>query len=373
MSSELACLLRDVKALVEVESPSHDLAAVARSAEVVARIGAAHLGVEAEVIERDGWTHLRWRFGPADRHGILLLGHHDTVWPLGSLAERPFSIEGDVIRGPGCFDMLAGIAQMFHVSRALGPDAAHTLVITGDEEIGSASSRALIEEEAVAHAATLVFEPSAGAGELKVARKGVARYAVRIGGRAAHAGLEPERGVNATLELAAQAQWLAALSRPDLGTSVTPTSARSGTTSNTVPAEARLSVDIRASSLAELERVGAAVSTRRPVLPGAELTFVGGLDRPPLEESMSHDLYQLARDCTSEAGIADLAGSSVGGASDGNLTAAAGCPTLDGLGAVGGGAHADDEHAFVSQMAPRTALATMIARRVLEDGDRWSR
>ena len=369
-ASELACMLRDLEALVEVESPSDDKAAVARSASTVARVGEAHLGVAPELIDHDSWTHVRWRLGPDRKPGVLLLGHHDTVWPFGSLASRPFSVEGDVARGPGCFDMLAGLAQMFHVSRALGAGVPHTLLVTGDEELGSPSSRALIEAEAVRHLATLVFEPSAEGGHLKLGRKGVARYHVHIRGRAAHAGLEPERGVNATLELAAHAQWLASLSRAEIGTSVTPTTARSGTSSNTVPATAHLSVDVRARTLAELARVDQAVSARRPVLPGAEVTFVGGLDRPPLEESMSGGLFQLAREAATAVGMGELEGSSVGGASDGNLTAAAGCPTLDGLGAVGGGAHADDEHVDVSQMVPRTALATEIARRVLDDVDR---
>src|SRR3569833_2200742 len=182
-------LLADARALIECESPSTDLAAVARSAEGVARVGAARRGVAPERIVLDGRTHLRWRLGTGPSR-VLLLGHHDTVWPLGALADHPCTVEEGILRGPGCFDMKAGLVMAFHA--AAGLDGV-TLLVTGDEELGSPSSRGLIEQEARAATAALVLEASAD-GALKTERKGVSLYEVRVAGRAAHAGLEPERG-----------------------------------------------------------------------------------------------------------------------------------------------------------------------------------
>ncbi len=174
-----------------------------RSADVVARVGARRLGVEPERIVIDGRTHLRWRLG-AGPSRVLVLGHHDTVWPIGSLATRPCTVDGGVLRGPGCFDMKAGLAMAFHALAGLDDRDGVTLLVTGDEELGSPSSRALIEDEARAAQAALVLEASADGGALKTERKGVSLYDVRVIGRAAHAGLEPEHGVNATVELAHQ-------------------------------------------------------------------------------------------------------------------------------------------------------------------------
>jgi glutamate carboxypeptidase len=356
-------LLADVRAMVECESPSSDLAAVADSADVVARVGIARLGIPPERIVIEGRTHLRWRLG-AGPSRVLLLGHHDTVWPLGSLADRPCTVEdsgtGRVLRGPGCFDMKAGLAMAFHAAAGL---SGVTLLVTGDEELGSPSSRRLIEDEARTASATLVLEASADGGALKTERKGVSLYDVVVTGRAAHAGLEPERGVNATVELAHQVLAVAALGNPEAGTTVTPTASWAGTTSNTVPAAGTIAVDVRVRTLAEQDRVDRAMRSLRPVLPGAQLDILGGPNRPPLESAASAALYEQARAIAARLGI-DVPGSAaVGGASDGNFTAGVGTPTLDGLGAVGGGAHADDEHVLVDMLGPRTALL----RRLLEE------
>jgi glutamate carboxypeptidase len=356
----LADLLADIRALVECESPSSDLSAVARSADVVARVGAARLGVEPDRIVLDGRTHLRWRLG--DRPRVLMLGHHDTVWPLGSLATRPYSVEGGVLRGPGCFDMKAGLAMAFHA--AAGQDGV-TLLVTGDEELGSPSSRSLIEAEARLAEAALVLEASADGGALKTERKGVSLYDVRITGRAAHAGLEPERGINATLELAHQALAVNALGAPELGTSVTPTLARAGTTTNTVPAEGSFAVDVRARTTAEQDRVDAAMRALRPVLPGAAIEIAGGPNRPPLESSAV--LFERIRSVAARLGMPAPTAAAVGGASDGNFTAGVGTPTLDGLGAVGGGAHADDEHVLVEPLTARTELLRALVEDLLTD------
>jgi glutamate carboxypeptidase len=362
----LSELLDDLRELVECESPSADLAAVARSAEVVARVGASRLGVEPERIVLDGRTHLRWRLG-ADPTRVLLLGHHDTVWPLGSLADRPFAVEDGVARGPGCFDMKAGLVMAFHAVASLTDRDGITILVTGDEEIGSPSSRALIEQEAAGASAALVLEASADGGALKTERKGTSLYEVVIHGRAAHAGLEPEAGVNATLELAHQALAVTGFADPGRGTTVTPTTSRAGTTSNTVPAEGSFIVDVRVCSAAEQERVDEAMRALLPVLPGASLQVLGGPNRSPLEGSSSRALFARAAAVAVALGLPDLTSASVGGASDGNFTAGVGTPTLDGLGAVGGGAHADDEHVLLAELPGRTALVAALVADLLAD------
>jgi len=361
--TDLVEMLEDLRTLVECESPSDDLAAVARSADVVARVGTARLGVAPERIVLDGRTHLRWRLGSSPSR-VLLLGHHDTVWPLGSLHNRPFGVEGGVFRGPGCFDMKAGLAMAFHA--AAGLDGV-TILVTGDEELGSPSSRGLIEDEARLAEAALVLEASADGGALKTERKGVSLYDVRVVGRAAHAGLEPERGVNATLELAHQALLVSTLANPALGTSVTPTVARAGTTTNTVPAEGSFAVDVRVRTVAEQDRVHRAMRSRHPVLSDAIVDVTGGPNRPPLEAASSDALFERARALAVRLGLPELTAASVGGASDGNFTAGVGTPTLDGLGAVGGGAHAEHEHVLVDELPGRTALLRALVEELLAD------
>ncbi|CAN5407686.1 M20 family metallopeptidase [soil metagenome] len=355
----MPALLADLRELVECESPSTDLEAVARSADVVARIGATRLGVTAERIVLEGRTHLRWRLGSGPSR-LLLVGHHDTVWPIGTLARRPFDITDGVVRGPGCFDMLTGLVMAFHALASLECVDGVTLLVTGDEELGSPSSRGLIEDEARLASAALVLEASADGGAIKTGRKGVSLYDVRIHGHAAHAGLEPELGVNATLELAHQALAVAALGDPELGTTVTPTVAASGTTSNTVPAAASFAVDVRVWTVEEQDRVDAAMHALEPVLDGARVEVLGGPNRPPLEEAMSAGLWALTQSLAAALGLPELTAVTVGGASDGNLTAGVGTPTLYCLGAVGGGAHAEHEHVLVEPIAGRTALLAQL-------------
>lgn len=361
-------MLEHLERLVRCESPSEDLEAVARSADLVAEIGTELLGQAPARLVREGRTHLCWRLGTTPR--VLLLAHHDTVWPLGSLAEHPFEVRDGVLRGPGCFDMKAGLVMALHAVAGLQDRDGVTLLVTGDEEIGSPTSRSLIEAEAEGCRAVLVLEASADAGAVKTERKGVSLYEVVVTGRAAHAGLEPERGTNATVEAAHLVLAVDRLGDPVAGTTVTPTRLVAGTTSNTVPASARFQVDARFRTVAEQDRVDRAVRALRPSLPGAVVEVRGGPNRPPLEPSASSGLFALAREVATGLGLPPLGSAAVGGASDGNFTAGLGVATLDGLGAVGGGAHAADEHVLVAELAPRTGLLReLVAALLRDDGD----
>jgi glutamate carboxypeptidase len=359
-------LLADLEALVRCESPSADLAAVARSAEIVATIGTRRLGMAPEWLVLDGRPHLRWRFGSGAAR-VLLLGHHDTVWPAGSLATHPFGVDDGVLRGPGCFDMKAGLVIAFHAVAALADPSGVAILVTSDEELGSPSSRGLIEAEAAGCTAALVLEASADGGALKTERKGISLYQVTVRGRASHAGLEPERGVNASIEAAHQVLAVSRLGDPGSGTTVTPTVLESGTTTNTVPAAATFAVDVRVRDAEEQDRVHAAMLALQPVLAGAELEVAGGPNRPPLERSSAENLYRRAAEIAVRLGLEPLTEAAVGGASDGNFTAGIGTPTLDGLGAVGGGAHADNEHVLVAELPRRTALLTALITDLLAD------
>ena len=368
MDAPLPAILADIETLVRCESPSADLDAVARSADVVARVGTGRLGVPPERITIEGRSHLRWRFGAGPTR-VLLLGHHDTVWPLGSLQSHPYGVVDGVLRGPGCVDMKAGLALAFAAAAALPDRAGLTILVTGDEEVGSPSSRALIEAEARGCSAVLVLEAAAGHGALKTERKGVSMYSVQVTGRAAHAGLDPGAGVNAALELAHQLLVVAELGDPARGTTVTPTVTAAGTAANTVPAAGTFAVDVRVPDEGEQARVDAAMRALRPVLPGARITVTGGPNRPPLEAASSAALFDRAATLAGELGLPTLLRAAVGGGSDGNFTAGVGAPTLDGLGAVGGGAHADDEHVLVAELGPRAALVAALVSDVLRTPD----
>lgn len=354
-TSQLDGIIATIESLVTHESPSHDAAAVHSSAAGLAELGAALLGVQPERIVETGCTHLRWRLGDGVRR-VLLLGHHDTVWPIGAVQRIPFGVTDDVLRGPGCFDMKAGVAMMLHAVSALPNADGVTILITGDEEIGSLTSRGLIESESLSHDAVLVLEASADGGAVKSARKGVSQYSITAHGRASHAGLAPADGINATVEMAQQVLALVDLANDAEGTTVTPTVVAAGTTGNTVPAAASIEVDVRAWTAAEQLRVDEQLRGLTPVLDGAWLEVSGGVNRLPMEEEASRQLFGLAASLARGLGLSPLESLAVGGASDGNFTAALGVPTLDGLGAVGGGAHGEDEHVIVSELPGRTAL-----------------
>ena len=269
--------------------------------------------------------------------------------------------------GPGVFDMKAGVVQLLEAASRLDHRDGIWVLLTSDEEIGSPTAQPLIAEAITGAAAALVFEPSSD-GAVKTARKGVSHYTVRVTGRAAHAGLEPERGINAAIEAAHQVLAISALANPGAGTTVTPTVVSAGTAANVVLATASVAVDVRAATVPEQDRVEAALRGLGPALAGATLALEPGMRVPPLEAESSRGLFALAQRAAAEVGLPPLRGVQVGGGSDGNFTAAQGVPTLDGLGAVGGNAHAEGEWASVAALPERTALATELIRMILLPG-----
>lgn len=357
-------MLEQLELLVMCESPSAVPEAASECVELFAPLAEAAFGRPSERITVDGRTHLVLPSAGATK--VLIVGHLDTVWPLGTTARWPFSLDGDVVTGPGAFDMKAGLIQLLAALRALRCSTdGLALVVTTDEEIGSPTSRELIESMARAAEAALVFEPSA-AGALKVARKGVSLYQLEVVGRAAHAGLEPEKGANAAIGLAHAVLALEPLARTEVGTTVTPTVLSAGTTTNTVPARARADVDVRALTREEQDRVDREMRGLRAVIDGTTLTIGGGPNRPPLDQASSALVFAVAQRAAKDLGMEDLVGVVVGGGSDGNFTAGAGTPTLDGLGAVGGNAHAEGEWVSVSAMAERAALAARLIELLVE-------
>ena len=353
-------MLDCLEALVNRESPSGEPALLRPALDSVDALLERLVGSRGRFIEAGGAAHLLWESG-APR--VLLLCHLDTVWPRGTLERWPFRVEGDRATGPGVVDMKAGLVQALFALSALGAPDGVRLLVTTDEEVGSPSSRALIEASATGLEAALVLE-GAYEGALKVARKGTAQYTVRIAGRAAHAS-EPGRGANATLEMASQILEVAGLADPAAGTTVTPTLASAGTTANTVPAHAELRVDSRAATVAELERVRQAMLALRPHLEGTEVAVSGGVERLPMTREISSGLFARAERLAAALGLSPLRGALAPGGSDGQFTAALGIPTLDGLGAVGGNAHAEGEWVELERMPERAALLAALTRELL--------
>ncbi|MFF7690863.1 M20 family metallopeptidase [Streptomyces syringium] len=350
-------MLEDLRTLVEIESPSRDTEALAASAKAVAAVIENRLGGQATLVESEAGPHVHWSAGGDPK--VLILGHHDTVFPLGTLERRPFMVADGQATGPGVFDMLGGLVQAVHGLATLDDLSGVEILMTADEEVGSRSSRALIEERALACGAVLVVEGAADGGGLKTGRKGCGTFRVSIAGRASHAGLEPAAGVNALIEASHQVLDIAALGRPEVGTTVTPTVASAGTLDNVVPAEATVIVDVRVESADEKERIESAFAARAPHLDEARIAVQGAISRPPMPESASVELFAVARRL-----LPGLEGRAVGGGSDGNFTAALGVPTLDGLGAVGGGAHADHEFLVIDAMAERANLVAGLVHAV---------
>jgi glutamate carboxypeptidase len=362
---EMLSLLRR---MVEIESPSDDKAAVDSMgsflAEEFERLG----GKVTFYPENEAGNHLKAEFDGNAGKPVLLLGHFDTVWPMGTLDKMPFRMEAGRAFGPGVYDMKAGIAMMILALRALkasGHDGSRpvTILLDTDEEVGSTTGRPVVEATAKDCEAVLVLEPSQGPqGHLKTSRKGVGDITIRVRGRASHSGVDFEKGQSAIVELARQLLEIVKFTDPARGITVNPGVIQGGTRSNVVAAEAWAEVDLRvvhAADAAVLEQKFAAL---KPFNPECSIEISGGMNRPPMERTEGTvRLFELAREIG--AGIDWVPQeSSTGGGSDGNFTSALGIPTLDGLGALGEGAHASNESIVISELPQRTALLAGLVR-----------
>jgi glutamate carboxypeptidase len=350
----LDAMLADLDALVSCESPSRDIERLNSHAQLLSGLMERMLGSAPTLIDSPVGPHIHWRGGNDPK--VLILGHHDTVHPAGTLTRLPFAVRDGIATGPGVFDMKAGIVQAIYAVASLADSSHVEILLSADEEIGSHASRALIEERAIACGSVLVLEPSADGGALKIGRKGTGTINLAIEGRASHAGLEPEKGINSLVELATLIPQIIAIADESMGTTVTPTLASAGTADNVVPALTTCAVDVRVAVPSEKPRVEAAFAALRLQHPDARLVLSGQIGRPPMHESAAAGLFPIATAVATRIGISALDGVVVGGGSDGNFTAAVGVETLDGLGAVGGGAHGDTEHVVVATMPQRAAL-----------------
>lgn len=354
-------MVDSVGRLVTVESPTSDIASCVRAAEAAVDVCATWLPGEAKVFIHRERPVVGWG---TERPRILLLGHIDTVWPLGTIDRLPWTATDGRMTGPGVFDMKAGIVQAICglALAGIGPEDGVGLLLTSDEETGSHASRDLIASAASNAEAVLVFEPSLD-GRLKTERKGTSWYVLDFIGRASHAGLDPERGINALLEASRLAHATESWGDHAVGTTVTPTMMAAGTTANTVPAHASLTIDVRAWSAAEQQRIDALMRAWTPN--AGSMSISGGIDRPALESAMSAELFAIASDVAAALNMPALGQAAVGGASDGNLTASQGRRTLDGLGAIGDGAHADHEWASIDALRPRAELTAGVVTALL--------
>ncbi len=358
--SEQESLLNLCRSLVEIESPTTHKHAVDR---VGAAVGAHCEALGASVTQhtsQDTGDHWEASWGHGD-DGILMLTHLDTVHELGALERNPWRLEGSRAFGPGALDMKASIALALTVMRVLQEEASLpprpiTLLCTADEETGSESSRALIEERAAQHALVLCLEPGLPGGALKTFRKGIGVFSLNVTGRPAHAGVEPEQGINAVLEMANQILALERLADLEAGTTINVGVIKGGSRSNVVPEHCQAEVDIRVKTEAERRRIDASLSALATVLSGAELELSGGWNRPPLERNARMmQTFEQARSLAARIGL-DLKEGGTGGGSDANLVAPLGVPVLDGLGPIGAGAHTDEEYIELDSLAERAAL-----------------
>lgn len=364
LEPELAKMLATLRELVALESPTHSKELADRCCEfLAAEWEKRNTSVEILPQERRG-GHIRATHQPtgsSDKKQLLVLGHYDTVYGAGTLESMPFRVEGSKAYGPGIFDMKAGIVQALFALEALertGTPLARPIVFlwTSDEEVGSQTSREIIETEARRSEAVFVLEPSYGAkGALKTARKGVGEARLHVKGRASHAGLAPQQGVNAIHELAAQIVRMEKWNDYRRGVTISADVMSGGTQTNVIAERASATLDLRAWTLADMRALEKKLHALRPVHKGAKLELVGGFDRPPMERKKNATLFAKAQGLGAQMGL-KLAETAVGGGSDGNFTAALGVPTLDGMGAVGDGAHSADEHIYVKAMPQRAAL-----------------
>ncbi len=368
-------IVATIRELVEIESPSDNKPAADRVAEAVAR-KFSRLGGKVRVHRaKDFGNHLQIDFaGNCSAKPVLLLGHYDTVYPLGTLATMPCRAVGGKLTGPGVLDMKSGIALMLHALAGLQEwhkGKCHgrlprpvTVLLVSDEEVGSETSRAITESLAKKAAAVLVIEPSHGLhGAVKTARKGVGEYLVKVTGKASHAGLDFQKGVNAIVELARQIEKISSFTDLQRGLTVNVGIVSGGSRTNVVPAEASAQVDVRIARLKDGAGIDKKMRGLRPFNRKCKIEVSGGLNRPPMERTAGvAALYAQASAIARELGW-KLEEAAVGGGSDGNFTASLGIPTLDGLGAVGDGAHAPHEHILISELPRRAALLAGLIER----------
>jgi glutamate carboxypeptidase len=361
-------MLSDLEEFVTRETPSLDKARTDDFTRYLADY-AAGLGGEVKVLPaEERGDHVRVSWGErAGERPVLVLGHFDTVWPAGTLERMPFAVEEGIGRGPGIFDMKGGLVQGFWAIRALretgGLDRPVVFFCNSDEETHSMTSRPLIEEEARQAAVALVLE-SSGKGRLTTARKGVGWFEVEVTGRESHAGTNPFGGVSAVDELARLTLELHGHNDRETGTTVNVGVVEGGTRANVVPGRAWAQVNLRVVSEEEAERMTRVIHGLKPHNEGAKVEVTGGIKRPPMERTESTAaLFEHARKLAAELGF-ELEEQMSGGGSDGNFCAAVGTPVLDGLGAVGGGAHAEHEHVYVETMPRRAALVARLIQTV---------
>lgn len=359
-------LVEKLEELVEAESPSTDPAALTHCARLLSRHW-RQLGLKPRLLAvPQGGPHLLVEI-PGRHRGrpILLVGHYDTVHPRGTLSRAPFRQRGERAFGPGVLDMKAGLVIAWGALAVLlqqgePPWQPVHLVVTSDEETGSHRSRHLLERLAWRCAAVFVLEPAGSRGALKTARKGTGEVELIVHGRTAHAGLEPQAGINAVHELLLQLQRIVSWNEPARGTTVNVGIIEGGTRSNVIPDRARAVIDFRVSRLADGRAIERRLAALRPILPGARLEIRGGINRPPMERTLrTVQLVRHAQRIGRYLGLT-LGEASVGGGSDGNFTAALGVPTLDGLGGVGGGAHTLQEFVEIPSLLQRAALLALL-------------
>lgn len=357
-------MLATLERLVRIESPSLEKSAADRCCKILAAEWRRRGAPVEQIAQQHRGDHLRitwWPNKSRSQGQYLVLGHYDTVYASGTLKKMPFRLTDSKAYGPGIFDMKAGLVQALFAFDALletKAELTHRLVFlwNSDEEIGSDSSRKLIEAEARRSDAVFVLEPSLGPqGLLKTARKGVGEAELIVHGRASHAGLAPEEGINAVYELAAQLLRIREWNDPRSGVSVNADIVEGGTRVNVIAEKARAVLDLRALRIADMNRIERQLRALRPTLRGARLEVHGGFNRAPLERKQSAALFRKAKTLAAQMGLS-LGEATAGGGSDGNLTAAVGVATLDGLGAVGDGAHSAHEHIFTKTMPARAAL-----------------
>jgi glutamate carboxypeptidase len=349
----------DLRQLVCLESPSDDPTSLARCGDFLAQRARGLTDGTVTSIADPAGPHIDVIVGAERVPRVLILGHYDTVWPVGTTAARPYEESGDVARGPGVFDMKAGLVQGLwgvHALAALSGEAPCVrFLLNSDEEAQSTRSRGVIEEAARAADMVLVLEPSLD-GALKTARRGSGRFTISIHGRAAHAGLDPSSGRSAIGELGRVIEYLHSLSDAKQNMHVNVGTVSGGTQPNVIAAHARAEVDVRVATPAEASRMETLIRGIRPSRDGIELDVSGGFVRPPMPRTAQiGELFERAQRLAREIGL-ELHEAAAGGGSDGNFCAALGVPVLDGLGAVGGGAHADDEYVILTQMPARSAL-----------------